>query len=186
MLSMFKYWDGWNWAEQRNWNWWGYRGTPTPFCDPNGNPNLNWYGVTQCINDESGVQRVQWFEMPGNNAKGQLSDASLSMFKFIQTLNLNQNTGLQGKLDTGFPCSVQNLEKLIMGHIQLQGSLPDCIGSGMGSRLVQLDLRENQLTGSLPASFGQLVKLQNLSLAGNKLYGTVPAEIGQMKHLGDI
>ena len=116
--------------------------------------------MTKCINDETGVQRVQWFEMPGNDAKGQLSDASLPMFKFIQTLNLNQNTGLQGKLDTGFPCSVPNLETLIMGQIQLQGSLPDCIGSGMGSRLLKLDLRENQLTGSIPEALDKLTGMR--------------------------
>ena len=50
-------------------------------------------------------------------------------------------------------------------------------------RVVELSLRQNNLTGSLPAELGQLEKLRVLDLAGNRFSGRIPLEIGDLDSL---
>ena len=40
-----------------------------------------------------------------------------------------------------------------------------------------IQLKECNLTGNIPASFGGLTKCGNLQLNGNKLSGVIPAEV---------
>jgi hypothetical protein len=47
-------------------------------------------------------------------------------------------------------------------------------------RVVQLDLRTNNLAGPLPSEIQQLSAVQMLNLRGNKLTGPIPAELGQL------
>jgi Leucine-rich repeat (LRR) protein len=49
-----------------------------------------------------------------------------------------------------------------------------------GNRVVSVTLNNNNLTGNLPSSIGNLTALNQLSLANNKLIGTIPAEIGNI------
>ncbi len=51
------------------------------------------------------------------------------------------------------------------------------------SRVVQLELIDNQLTGSIPAELGNLTKLQTLSLINNQLTGRIPPELGNLTNL---
>jgi Leucine-rich repeat (LRR) protein len=48
------------------------------------------------------------------------------------------------------------------------------------ARVTSLDLSYNNLTGTLPASLGYLVKLEQLGFAFNKLTGTIPTSIGHL------
>ncbi|KAL9350167.1 hypothetical protein Peur_057422 [Populus x canadensis] len=48
------------------------------------------------------------------------------------------------------------------------------------TNLLRLDLRENQLTGTIPSSIGTLYKLQYLDLATNFLYGTLPLSLANL------
>ena len=50
-------------------------------------------------------------------------------------------------------------------------------------RVTELDLRNNELTGELPAELGSLTNLQLLSLGGNELTGEIPAELGSLTNL---
>lgn len=50
-------------------------------------------------------------------------------------------------------------------------------------RVVSLDLRENNLTGSLPEEIGMLTTIHNLYLTFNKLNGSIPPEIGNLTNL---
>ncbi|MXZ75860.1 MAG: hypothetical protein F4207_10420 [Gemmatimonadetes bacterium] len=49
-----------------------------------------------------------------------------------------------------------------------------------------MDLGSNQLTGGLPPELGQLLKLAVLSLDGNQLTGSIPAELGDMINLESL
>ncbi|PIA37584.1 hypothetical protein AQUCO_03000269v1 [Aquilegia coerulea] len=51
------------------------------------------------------------------------------------------------------------------------------------SKLGQLNLSNNRLSGSLPSSIGNFSGLQTLLLSGNRFTGKIPAELGQLKHL---
>ncbi|XP_076952788.1 uncharacterized protein LOC143626666 [Bidens hawaiensis] len=50
-------------------------------------------------------------------------------------------------------------------------------------KLSQLDLSNNQLSGSLPASISNFSSLQILLVAGNRFSGSIPATIGQLREV---
>ncbi|KAK9023532.1 hypothetical protein V6N11_003750 [Hibiscus sabdariffa] len=54
------------------------------------------------------------------------------------------------------------------------------------SSLQELYINTNQLTGSIPSSFGYLKNLRLLYLSTNSLSGSLPYELGQMKSLTDL
>ncbi len=48
-------------------------------------------------------------------------------------------------------------------------------------RVEQIDLNNSGLTGSIPASFGDLEALARLYLGGNELTGAIPPELGELR-----
>ena len=78
----------------------------------------------------------------------------------------------------GNPRRVNRLE---LREGQLTGTIPDGLGSLVG--LTHLNLRGNRLSGIIPAELGQLSKLEDLLLHDNQLSGTIPAEIGELSNL---
>ncbi|MDP4536618.1 S8 family serine peptidase [Alkalimonas collagenimarina] len=67
----------------------------------------------------------------------------------------------------------------------LQNNMP-CSWFGVqcqGSQVTAIELADNNLTGSIPASFVQLSALQRLDLSGNGLTGSLPSDIHQLQSL---
>jgi len=64
---------------------------------------------------------------------------------------------------------------------QLTGPIPQSIGNL--DNLLRLDLHENRLTGPIPQSIGNLVNLKKLCLSFNELTGPVPETIGNLVNL---
>ncbi|GJM90639.1 hypothetical protein PR202_ga06940 [Eleusine coracana subsp. coracana] len=52
--------------------------------------------------------------------------------------------------------------------------------------LVQIDVSSNQLTGTIPDDFGNLINLTLLFLYSNQLHGLIPPSIGFLPNLADI
>ena len=50
-------------------------------------------------------------------------------------------------------------------------------------RVTELDLRNNQLTGEIPAELSQLAQLESLALGSNQLTGEIPVELSQLPQL---
>ncbi|GLU18811.1 hypothetical protein SLE2022_350900 [Rubroshorea leprosula] len=95
----------------------------------------------------------------------------------IQHLDLSDNF-FQGPI----PIFLQNMTSLILLYLfdnQLSGSIPDSIGQL--SKLESMDLSGNKLR-SIPDSIGQLSKLEWMSLSGNQLR-SIPDSIGQLSKL---
>ena len=50
-------------------------------------------------------------------------------------------------------------------------------------RVVELDLSENELSGTIPSELGSLTNLEVLKLSKNQLSGTIPPELGNLTNL---
>ena len=62
----------------------------------------------------------------------------------------------------------------------------DGVGTDASGRVVALTLRDNGLTGSIPAELGQLPELRNLDLYYNTLSGSIPPELGDLDRLEQL
>ncbi len=80
----------------------------------------------------------------------------------------------------------------VPGHVQsinlanaiLSGTLPASLGDLAG--LTALTLQGNSLTGSIPSSLGNLTNLQYLWLSNNRLSGTIPSSLGGLPRLQSL
>ncbi|MDE0232805.1 MAG: Ig-like domain-containing protein [bacterium] len=62
----------------------------------------------------------------------------------------------------------------------------DGIETDASGRVVALTLRDNRLTGSIPAELGQLPELRSLDLYYNRLSGSIPPELGDLDRLEQL
>lgn len=73
-----------------------------------------------------------------------------------------------------------SLQMLNLARNWFSGNLPEHFGS---SKVENLDLSENKLSGVIPAGFGDLHELMQLKLNGNDLSGEIPEELSRCKKL---
>ncbi|MBA0880987.1 hypothetical protein Goshw_020757 [Gossypium schwendimanii] len=140
---------------------------------------LNGNHLTGSLPEEIGyLPNLDRIQIDENKISGELpkSFANLNKTKHFQL----DNNNFEG---TTIPDSYGNMSKLLklsLRNCNLQGPIPDL------SRIPQLgyfDLSNNELTGSIPASFSSLPILQELSLANNSLNGSIPSSLWQNKTL---
>ncbi|KAJ9557357.1 hypothetical protein OSB04_011971 [Centaurea solstitialis] len=109
---------------------------------------------------------------------GSLPD-DLGKCRSLGRVRLGQNY-LSGSLPNGFlylpELSLVELQNNYLAGLMLEGSNPN-----VNSRLAQLNLSNNRLSGVLPASIGNFSEIKILLLDGNKLSGEVPPEIGGLR-----
>ncbi|CAI0427656.1 unnamed protein product [Linum tenue] len=93
------------------------------------------------------------------------------------------NNSLTGEIPSNLlsPCSA--LTMFQAANNKLVGELPRLLNDSMNSRLGIFIAHINNLTGSIPPSYGNLSSLRILSLGENGLSGRVPETLGQMKSL---
>jgi len=83
------------------------------------------------------------------------------------------------------PTNLSSCTSLMVMHLrfsQISGSVPSEFGNKL-MRLRTLTLTNNSLTGSIPASLGNLSSLGVLELSFNQLEGTIPHNLGILKNL---
>jgi len=73
------------------------------------------------------------------------------------------------------------VEQINLPNNNLVGTLPATIGGF--SALVRLNLHTNQLSGNIPASIGNVTTLEQIWLFSNQMSGTLPPEIGNLSNL---
>ncbi|KAL5577929.1 hypothetical protein UlMin_019628 [Ulmus minor] len=93
-------------------------------------------------------------------------------------VRLGQNY-LSGSLPLGF-LYLPELSLLELQNNYLTGQLQQET-TKVPSKLSQLNLSNNRLSGSLPTSIGNFSSLQIVLFGGNRFTGEIPSEIGQMK-----
>lgn len=85
----------------------------------------------------------------------------------------------------GVTCSEGVVTELNLPDNDLSGSIPP--GVGLLTNLAVLDLGFNQLRGNIPPELGNLRALRHLTLAGNtRLGGTIPPELGDLAKLEEL
>ena len=87
-------------------------------------------------------------------------------------------------LDEWYGVTVANgrVEWLELRSNQLTGSIPSELGNL--TNLEILSLGQNQLTGPIPSGLGNLTSLLSLELIQNQLTGPIPSELGNLTNLG--
>ncbi|CAI5476754.1 unnamed protein product [Closterium sp. Yama58-4] len=104
----------------------------------------------------------------------------LSSLTHVETLDLSANQ-LAGTIP-GAISSMPRLRQLNLSSNSLAGSVPST--TTLLTNLTSLDLSRNNLSGTIPASFSTLTGLQALDLSYNpQLSGSVPASLGQLSNL---
>ena len=95
----------------------------------------------------------------------------------------NNSNWLNGPISTWFGVTIEEdfVTEIRLKDNNLSGTIP--AGLGQLTSLQYLDLDTNKLTGTIPSELGQLTNLEYLYLNGNQLTGTIPAELGQLTNL---
>ncbi|XP_058772644.1 probable LRR receptor-like serine/threonine-protein kinase At3g47570 [Vicia villosa] len=148
------------------------------------------------------------FDISENHFVGQVP--SLGRLKNLQTLNLEFNSlGSNSTKDLEFfkyltNCSILNTFSIAFNNFG--GILPNSVGS-LSTKLENLDLASNmisgkipselgclvnlfllyvdfnQFEGNIPTAFGKFQKMQKLTLSGNKLSGDIPPFLSNLSQL---
>ncbi|CAL5322652.1 unnamed protein product [Camellia sinensis] len=78
-----------------------------------------------------------------------------------------------------------NLDLLELNHNNFGGVLSKSI-SNLSTKLADLSLTYNKLSGDVPAGICNLINLENIFLAGNQFTGNIPPNIGQLQKLQEF
>ncbi|GMH25132.1 hypothetical protein Nepgr_026975 [Nepenthes gracilis] len=116
-----------------------------------------------------------------NNFAGVLPDTLLAS---LESLDLSSNN-ISGTI----PSSVCEMAKTRLKELYLQNNLltgPVPAKLGNCSQLVSIDLSFNYLTGTIPSSLGSLPKLKDLIVWMNQLYGEIPQELMYIQSLENL
>ncbi|KAK8706383.1 hypothetical protein V6N13_049952 [Hibiscus sabdariffa] len=90
---------------------------------------------------------------------------------------LLQNNSFQGQV----PCEGFFLAKVIdISHNFLSGPIPSCLSS---SNVMLLNLRDNRLSGNVPAQIGLLTGLRLLLLGNNRFNGLIPRQVCRLREI---
>lgn len=114
--------------------------------------------------------------------------ASFSVHQYITVDSDNTGVNVDALVKNSIPNRFASLEDVtsldLSGNYTLQGTIPTEIGSLPS--LMQLVLRQSELSGRIPKQIGSLVDLTNLDLSGNLLSGTIPIEITTLTGLSVV
>ncbi|KAF8059749.1 CSN6 [Scenedesmus sp. PABB004] len=158
------------WAHTAGWE--ASRGTPCEAIvsrdpgDASGGHYCSWPGVSCCASPACGaLHAVRGLDLQVNGLNGSVDNAD-----FVDALLRLHACGLT---------------KLQAQGNELSGRL-EHPGWGRLSNLVYLDLSNNWISGTLPATLRSLRRLTRLSLGTNPLHGTLPAWLGDELHALEV
>ena len=99
----------------------------------------------------------------------------------------NTNWNSDAPLDQWFGVGTDTagrVRSLVLEDNQLSGTIPSSLGNL--ANLESLNLFTNQLSGTIPSSLGDLANLRSLDLAINQLSGTIPSSLGDLANLESL
>ncbi|WVZ10113.1 hypothetical protein V8G54_014643 [Vigna mungo] len=127
---------------------------------------------------------LQTLDVGTNHLEGQVP--SLGKLQYLWFLSLySNNLGDNTTKDLDFLKSLANCSKLEVVSISYNsfgGSLPNFMGN-LSTKLSQLYLGGNHISGKVPAEIGNLVSLTILTMEINHFEGVIPATFGKFQKL---
>lgn len=111
---------------------------------------------------------------------------NFSRLKNLVWLNLGKNNlGLGTTNDLDFITSLTNctrLDLLALYVNQFGGVLPHSTAN-LSITITAIEMRQNQILGTIPSGIGNLVNLNTFTMEFNQLSGIIPQVIGELKYL---
>ncbi|KAA8545465.1 hypothetical protein F0562_020249 [Nyssa sinensis] len=135
---------------------------------------------------------LEYLSLAGNDLIRKIPDELIEL-KQLKLLNLFMNR-LHGSIPD-FTADLPSLETLGLWMNNFTGVIPENLGQNeklqqldlssnkLTAKLVQLNLSNNLLLGSLPFSLSNFSSLQILLLNGNKFSGPIPPSIGELQQV---
>ncbi|KAK2981863.1 hypothetical protein RJ640_010380, partial [Escallonia rubra] len=120
----------------------------------------------------SALPLLQHILLDNNMLSGYLPP-ELSKMPSLKILQLDNND-FNGSTIPGTYSNMSKLLKLDLSNNNLTGSIPS---NRLSDNITTIDLASNMLNGSIPSNFSGLPHLQKLSLGKNRLSGSVPSTI---------
>ncbi|XP_075669666.1 uncharacterized protein LOC142639358 [Castanea sativa] len=145
--------------------------------------NLTWLDLCNCsihgtIPAEIGkLKELIYLGLQDNNMTGKIP-VEIGNLVNLRKLSLSHNS-FMGKL----PVGLRNLTKLEVFHFSMNNLEGDLSELRFLNNLVSIRLSENELSGQVPAEFGEFKKLVNLSLYYNSFTGPLPQNLGSSAKL---
>nr|QAS62476.1 LRR receptor-like serine/threonine-protein kinase EFR [Sedum alfredii] len=141
--------------------------------------------IPPSISNMSGLYVIQ---LGGNKLTGRVPD-NLGKLGGLKMLQISDNLlGSEQAGDLNFIASLSNcteLKWLVIAKNRFGGQLPDFIGN-LTSKLQEIQLRENYITGSLPEAIGELSGLTFMELGKNLFTDTIPISIGKLLNVNTL
>ncbi|TXG56066.1 hypothetical protein EZV62_017379 [Acer yangbiense] len=121
--------------------------------------------------------RLIWLDLSNNQLRGKLP----------RSINVQHDVyiDLRSNLLEGSIPLWKNVKSLSLRNNLLSGAIPLNIGHEM-SGLTDLDLSRNSVTGSIPASMGEMKNLRFLDLSHNYISGEIPLNWHNLEQLWDV
>jgi Leucine-rich repeat (LRR) protein len=158
------------------------------------NGHCNWFGISCRPQQESTPSKRQFnydgssdvlaFIMPNNKIRGLLPDELFVALSSLQMLVLDDNV-LFGSIPKTL-AHASHLQVLSLENNLLSGRLSSASSLQKLSNLIDLNLSDNELHGTIPSEISQLERLGAVYLDGNHLSGTIPSSWGLFPNLVDL
>ncbi|KAK4712868.1 hypothetical protein R3W88_018775 [Solanum pinnatisectum] len=130
------------------------------------------------------LSSLVYLDLSSNSICSELPD-EFAKLTFLEHLDLSSNNCINGTLKRSLG-KLCNLKSLILSYNNISGDIIefiDALSECQSNSLETLELKFNELTGTLPDALGNLRKLKNLQLRDNSLTGTIPESIGNLSSL---
>ena len=182
LIDLYNSTDGDNWKNNENW------------CSDR--PLSEWYGIYtyEELDYQTGGDKVYAVSLSRNNLKGSLPK-SIGDLAEVQNLSLYGNP-ISGTVPSEifrlnvvglYDCQLESIDvpesaedicssSIDLSHNKISGELPEVFAYAKNLR--SLSLYDNQFTGTIPASYTNLIsQSKSLHLHGNRLSGRIPDEV---------
>eukprot|EP00542_Grammatophora_oceanica_P008326 CAMPEP_0194067084 /NCGR_PEP_ID=MMETSP0009_2-20130614/86370_1 /TAXON_ID=210454 /ORGANISM="Grammatophora oceanica, Strain CCMP 410" /LENGTH=274 /DNA_ID=CAMNT_0038720087 /DNA_START=93 /DNA_END=917 /DNA_ORIENTATION=- len=131
-----------------------------------------------------GLPFIEYFSIANNKLTGQLHpNSSFFVGSFVNFVDISGNQ-FTGVLSANVFSNTE-LEVLRLGGTNYTGSTLDA-SIGELTKLIELDVSNCGIEGTIPTEVGQMVELKRAWFNGNELTGTIPTHLGNLDNLLEV